>query len=280
MKIQDFAIVAFAALLAGCASNPPAPKPSELMAGVKRVAFVHHGSGPLRHVVRGVDGKTFWAGAGGVNFVPGSSAPADVRAAGEANLIAVFGGLIALQGIEQDPELYSRTLRGVVGARPVTSEIADAVFPALAASWGTSFQPGTVTHVPADVPLATQAGVYSGPPVDADLVVAYSLDVMLMTEKFGAGSLFKAMATLGMGDREVMPILQSSLTAFKRDDKGVLRQAWKLPCPIHGMGYFSNPAEVKWSALVANPAAGTPLMDHAIPVAIDQCKKAIAENGG
>lgn len=280
MKIRALAAAALVALVAGCASNPPAHKPSELMAGVKRVAFVQHGSGPMRQLVRGVDGKTFWAGSSAVQFVPGSPAPADARVAAQANAFTAVAGLVALHAIEQDPELYPRTVRGVIGGRPVTREIANAVFPVLAASWGTSFEPGTVAELPADVALIKSDGVYGGPTLDADLVVAYSLDEILMIEKFGVGSLFKAMATFGLGDREVVPSLQGSLTAFKRDSKGELRQVWKLACPSQGSGFFGNPVDIKWSALVANPSAGAPLMDHAVPVAIDHCKKAIAANAG
>lgn len=280
MKIHALGAAGLAVLLAGCASNPPAPTPTELMAGVKRVAFVQHGTVPLRQVVRGVDGKTFWAGASGVQFVPGSSAPADARMAGQANVITAVAGLVAQQSIQQDPEQYARTLRGVIGGRPVTREMADAVFPALATHWGTSFQPGNIAELPADAALVTPTGVYAGPPVDADLVVAYSVDEMMVIEKFGAGSLFKAMATLGLGDREVVPSLQGSLTAFKRDEKGELRQVWKLPCPQQGTGFFGNPVDVRWSELVANPSAGAPLLDHAVPVAIDNCKKAISAKAG
>lgn len=70
-------ILAASIALAGCATN--APKPSELNAGIRKVAFVQHGTGPLRYEARAVDGKTFWAGSSNVNFVPATSARADAQ---------------------------------------------------------------------------------------------------------------------------------------------------------------------------------------------------------
>lgn len=94
-------------------------------------------------------------------------------------------------------------------------------------------------------------------------------------EKLSVGAAFKVMFTFGLGDREIIPILESSVTAFRRD-KGELRQVWRLNCPLTSFAFA--PSDVKWSALVDNPALGAPLIDRAVPIAIDNCRNAIAEN--
>lgn len=263
-------------VLVGCASTP-SPKPSELMSDVKRVAFVQHGAGPLRTEAAGVDGKTLWGGSN-VALQPGTSARADVQGAAAGNVVLLIGGAIAREAMKEDPQLYERTMRGMIGERPISSEISAAVFPEIATAWGTTFQPDSATYLAADVPLATPEGLYAGKAVDADLVIVYSLESMVVMEKFSAGTLFRAVAMLGLGDRNVFPSLNGSLTVFKRDQKGDLRQVWRTKCPM--LGYFGSAPDVKWSTLVENPAAAAPLFDAAIPLAIGGCKRAIAARAG
>lgn len=262
-------------LLAGCAA--PLPKPSELGAGVKTVAFVQHGTEPNRYVIGAVDGKTSWAG-GSPTFTPGSSASLDVGVAAGANLVMLIGQKIAEESLKDDPEYYLRLLKKMVGERKMTDEIAPRVLPPLANSWGFTYNPERLTVIPNGTPLIDEQGKFNGKDPGTDLVLAYAIDQLVLSEKPSLSVLWKAVGTAGMYDRPVVPYITGVMTALKRDEKGALKQIWSARCP--DFHFLNAPVSEEFVVLKENPEKAAPVFDAAVPIATMSCMKTLSQLNG
>lgn len=263
-------------LLAGCAA--PLPKPSELGAGAKTVAFIQHGTEPNKYVVGAVDGKTSWAGGGAPTFTPGSSASIDVGAAAAANIVFAVGQKIAAEAMKDDPEYYIRLLRTMVGERKMTNEVAPRVLPELAASWGFTYNTAQTSVVPNGTPLIDAQGNFNGKDPGTDLVLSYGIEQLMLSEKPTLSVLWKAVGTAGMYDRPVVPYIVGSMTAFKRNDKGELKQVWNARCP--DLDFLNAPVSEQFVVLRENPEKAAPVFDAAVPLAAASCKTVLKRLNG
>ena len=273
MKFSMTGLLVVSALLTGCASGPPAPRPSELGANVKSVAFVQYGEEPHRYAIGAVDGKTSWAGPG-MEFTPATSSRADVQGAAVATLVSAIGQKIAQDALKEDPDYYTRILMKMVGERKLTSEVAPLVMPEMAAAWGLSSRDIKILRRAKDAPLATQEGNYPGDDPGTDLVLTYEIERLLLSEKPTLSVLFKAVGTAGMYDRPVVPYMLGKMTAFKRNESGQLKQVWTAKCSDFE---FLDGVNEQWVVLKEQPEKAAPVFDSAVLMAAKGCKRTLAQ---
>lgn len=266
--------IAAAIVLSGCATAPVG-KPKELGAGVRSVTLVQHGEEPLRYVVGGVDGKTSWAG-GGMAFTPASSARVDAQAALGPNLVFAIGQNIAREAMKDDPDYYARLLTKMIASRKLTNEAAPRVFPELAGAWGVPYDRAAPVQVAAGMDMADAQGRYAGTDPGTDLVLAFGIEQLLLSEKPTLSVLWKAVGTAGMYDRPVIPYIVGTMTAFKRDDRGELKKVWAARCS--DAEFLSAPDVFEqWTVLKDHPEKAAPLLDAAVRVAAQGCGKTLAQ---
>ena len=274
MKFSLAGLLLVSGLLFGCASAPPAPRPSELGANVKSVAFVQYGEEPLRYVIGAVDGKTSWAGTG-MEFTPATSSKADVQGAAVATLVSAIGQKIAQDALKEDPDYYIRILMKMVGERKLTSEVAPLVLPEMAAAWGlSSSRDIKILRRAKEAPLASQEGNYLGDDPGTDLVLTYEIERLLLSEKPTLSVLFKAVGTAGMYDRPVVPYMLGKMTAFKRGENGQLKQVWTAKCSDFE---FMDGVNEQWVVLKEQPEKAAPVFDSAVLMAAKGCKRTLAQ---
>ncbi|HZX30641.1 MAG TPA: hypothetical protein VFF03_04760 [Rhodocyclaceae bacterium] len=260
--------------LVGCATAPPmtADRIAEIRTGVRSVTFVQNGAEPLSYAVGALDGKSSWAGTQ-IQFQPGTSAKADVQGAAAANLVFAIGGAIARESMKDDPDYYPRLLRELVGERKFANEIAPRVWPTFARAWQVTYDPEKVVVMPTGKDIPEKDDLYVGDDPGTDLVLMYSLDSFMLSEKPEMSVLWKAVFTAGMYDRPVVPYIRSRMLVYKRDTDGRLHRVWGGIC--YEGDFFNADFAVQFPLLKAEPQRAGPMFDSAVVMAADTCSKAL-----
>lgn len=274
MHLAHLGTASVALALVGCATAPPmnAGRIADIRAGVRSVSFVQNGVEPLTYGVGGLDGKSSWAGPQ-VYFQPGSSAQADAQGAAAANLVFAIGGAIARESMKDDPDQYPRLLKGLIGERRFTSEIAPRVWPTFARAWQINYDPARVVVVPNEQAVSEKDDLYVGKDPGTDLVLMYSLDRFMLSEKPELSVLWKAIITAGMYDRPVVPYIQGRMSVYKRDADGQLRRIWNGIC--RDTDFLNADFAVQFPLLKAEPQRAGPMFDAAVEMAASTCSKAL-----
>lgn len=260
--------------LVGCATAPSinANHIAEIRAGVQSVAFVQNGVEPLTYGVGALDGKSSWAGPQ-IGFQAGSSSKMDVQGAAAANLVFAVGGAIARESMKDDPDYYPRLLRTLVGERQFTNEIAPRVWPAFAQAWQIAYDPAQVMVVPNAQAVTEKDDLYAGKDPGTDLVLMYSLDRFMLSEKPELSVLWKAVVTAGMYDRPVVPYIQGRMSVYKRNASGQLHRIWTSVCS--DLDFLNADFAVQFPLLKAEPQRAGPMFDSAVAMAANTCNKAL-----
>lgn len=261
-------------LATGCATPFGPAEVAALHKEIRSVTFVQNGTTPAVVTAGVVDGKTFWTnGLSGVSLTPQNpNNPQDVRGAAEGNAVVLAGSLIAKAAMADDPDYHNRTVRAVLGERDLPSEMAATVLPEFANAWGFTFDRKKV-QVRQGAPAFPGAdNVYGGEDPGTDLVLAFTVDQFVITEKPTLKSLAYAFS-FGAGDRQVIPVISASLAAYKRDPAGQLKRIWRQDCLT--LTQQSEQPDESFAALAETPAKGKPLVDAAVPVATNSCKKVL-----
>lgn len=261
-------------LVAGCATPFGPAEVAALRNEIKSVTFVQNGTEPGLVTTGVVDGKTFWTnGLAGTSFSaqnPNNSG--DVNAAVQGNAVVLVGSLIAQAAMAGDPDYHTRTARAVLGGRDITSEMAATLMPEFASAWGFTFDRQKL-KVRQGVP-APQApdSIYGGEDPGTDLVLAFTVDQFTITEKPSLKSLAYAF-TFGAGDRQVIPVINASLAAYRRNPDGQLKRIWRQDCLTFHLQ--SELPDESFAVLAETPTKGKPLVDAAVPLATNSCKKVL-----
>lgn len=276
MYLARLCAASAALALVGCATAPSmtSDRIAEIRTGVRSVTFVQNGVEPLSYGVGALDGKSSWAGTQ-IQFQPGTSAKADVQGAAAANLVFAIGGAIARESMKDDPDYYPRLLRELVGERQFASEIAPRVWPAFARAWQVGYDPARVVVVPNAKAVAEKdkEDLYPGEDPGTDLVLMYSLDRFVLSEKPELSVLWKAVVTAGMYDRPVVPYILGRMSAYKRDTDGQLHRIWGGIC--HDADFLNADFAVQFPLLKAEPQRAGPMFDSAVAMAAETCSKAL-----
>lgn len=274
MYLARLCAASAALALTGCATAPPmnAGRISEIRAGVSSVAFVQNGVEPLTYGVGALDGKSSWAGTQ-IQFQAGSSAKIDAQGAAAANLVFAIGGAIARESMKDDPDYYPRLLQGLIGERRFTNEVAPRVWPTFARAWQINYDPERVVVVPNAQAISEKDDLYVGRDPGTDLVLMYSLDRFVLSEKPELSVLWKAVVTAGMYDRPVVPYIQGRMSVYKRDADGQLHRIWAGICS--DADFLNADFAVQFPLLKAEPQRAGPMFDSAVAMAENTCSKAL-----
>jgi len=274
MHLTRLCAASAALALAGCAATPPmnASRVAEIRTGVRSVTFVQNGVEPLSYGVGAVDGKSSWAGPQ-IQFQAGSPAKIDTQAALAANVVFAVGGAIAREAMKDDPDYYPRLLRSLIGERQFTSEVAPRVWPTFARAWQVNYDPAQVVAVPNAKAVPEKGDLYQGSDPGTDLVLMYSLDRFMLSEKPEISVLWKSVFTAGMYDRPVVPYILGSMSVYKRNAGGQLQRIWDGICS--DMDFLNADFAVQFPLLKAEPQRAGPMFDSAVVMAADTCSKAL-----
>lgn len=274
MYLARLCAASAALALAGCAAAPPmnAGRITEIRAGVRSVTFVQNGAEPLSYGVGAVDGKSSWAGPQ-IQFQAGSPAKIDAQAALAANAVFAVGGAIAREAMKDDPDYYPRLLRGLIGERQFTNEVAPRVWPTFTRAWQVNYDPARIVVVPNAQAVAEKGDLYVGNDPGTDLVLMYSLDRLMLSEKPELSVLWKSVVTAGMYDRPVVPYILGRLSVYQRNANGKLQRIWGGICS--DMDFLNADFAVQFPLLKAEPQRARPMFDSAVAMAADTCDKAL-----
>lgn len=275
-------IVIFAAmLLAACATNEPL-KASEVLKEARSAAFVQNGRIAASYVIGAVDGKTSWSNysimgerlsgpnqnKGSAPYInPTGKVGTDATANAGLEVASHVGKAIADASMKDDPEYYDRLLSAMVGSRELASEVGPPVLKLLANSFSLAFDPARLRTMDVPQKLEDAQGRYLLADPGTDAVVVFTLREVLLSEKPSMRGL-KAVVTMGMYDKEVMPYLTADLAVFRRQPSGELRRAWAGSC----QNAFTNDAPaMEWVELRQDPKKGGPLFDQTLPRLVKGC---------
>lgn len=273
--------LALAATLAACATTNPV-KPAEIASEVKSVTYVQNGKQPARVGIGAVDGKTSWSnysitgqrlnestptdGVPGPLTVTGKQ-PADAVIGAGLEIVSAIGKSIADSSMKDDPQFYDRLFARMIGSRELALETGRGVLPALAQAWQQPYSDGQLVVLPLPSRLDDAEGRYTGTDPGTDLVMVYTLDEVLLSEKPSSRAL-KGLLTFGMYDKEVMPYFQVNVAVYRRQAAGgSLHKLWSTRC---GNGFQDAPA-AEWTALRDAPESGRDLLDKTVPRVVSGC---------
>lgn len=274
MYLARLCVAAAALVLAGCAATPPmsANNVAEARTNVHSVTFVQNGVEPLAYSVGALDGKSSWAGPQ-VQFQAGSSSKIDVQGAAAANLVFTIGSSLARESMKDDPDYYPRLLQALVGQRQFTNEIAPLVWPMFAHAWQIDYDPARLVVVPNAQAASEKNDLYVGQDPGTDLVLMYTLDHFILSEKPELSVLWKAVLTAGMYDRPVIPFIQGRMSVYKRTTDGQLHRIWNGICS--DSAFLNADFAVQFPLLQAEPQRAGPMFDSAVVMAANTCSKAL-----
>jgi hypothetical protein len=274
MRVQSLFTAAAGLALAGCATAPPmsASTVADMRSSIRTVAFVQNGTEPLNYGVGALDGKTSWAGPQ-MQFQAATSNRADVQGAAAANIVFAVGGAIARESMKDDPDYYPRLMKTWIGERKFTNEVAPRVWPELARAWRVDYDPKRVIVLPNDRVATDKEGVFVGADPGADLVLMYSIEQLMISEKPEMSVLWKSVVTAGMYDRPVVPYIKGRMSVYKREADGKLRRAWVGDC--RDQAFLNADFAVQFPLLKAEPQRAGPMFDASVAMAASTCSAAL-----
>jgi hypothetical protein len=280
-----FIATALGLALAGCAA--PSIKPTDLTGGAKRVSFVQNGRFPGKYSIGAVDGKTSWSNysilgarlnednkvdsAPTTLSVTGKAGP-DLAAGAGLEIISAIGKSIADSSMKDDPKFYDRLLLQMVGKREIGTETGRVVMPIAARALGVPYSSTALILLPSVEKIEDESGRYLLGDAGSDLVVAFTLSEMMLSEKPSARAL-KSIVTFGMYDKVVMPYFLGDLAVYRRQPTGHMQRVWKTRC---GNSFQDAPSE-EWTNLRESPELGGSLIDQTVPRVAVGCEAALRQ---
>ena len=264
------ACAAVLAILCGCA-NVQKVNVSEITRDVKSVSFVQNGRQPGTLTIGAVDGTTSWSNAPLYGTPSNPNAKADVAGAALLTLTSLVGKAIADADLAKDPQYYNRLLTQMVEGRELSFQAGQTLLPAMARAWGVPFEPARLVLLPSAQDLhGKESNRYLGEDTGADLVLTFTLQQLLLSEKPSARGL-KSLVSFGLYDKEVMPFFTGEFSAYRRLADGGLERVWTTQCRNT---FLDAPAE-EWTVLRDDPQRAIPLLDKTLPRFIDGCSQII-----
>jgi len=286
--MRKYIAIAAAMFLVGCATNEQL-KTSEILKDARSAAFVQNGRGAASYVIGAVDGKTSWSNysimgerlsgpnqnKGSAPYItPTGKVGPDAAANLGLEVVSHVGKAIADASMKDDPEYYDRLLTAMVGSRELASEAGPPVLKLLAGSFSLVFDPAKLRTLDVPEKLEDEQGRYLLSDPGTDVVVVFTLREVLLSEKPSMRGL-KAVVTMGMYDKEVMPYLTADLAVFRRQPTGEFRRAWASRC----QNPFTNDAPaMEWVDLRQNPNKGGPLFDQTLPRLVKGCAAVLSDS--
>ena len=245
---------------------------------------MQNGRHAVKYSIGAVDGKTSWSNYSilgarlnqddksspvGNLVVTGKPVP-DAMAGAGLEIVSLIGKSIADKSMQDDPAYYDRLLARMVGEREIGAAVGQVVLPAVARAWGLPFNPAQLIVLPVAGKIEDADGRYTATDPGTDLVLAFTLSELMLSEKPSMRGL-KAVVSMGMYDKEVMPYLVGEVAAYRRQPAGHLQRVWAGRC---GNGFVDAPAD-EWTALRADPLRGGALIDKTVPRVAAGCEEAL-----
>jgi hypothetical protein len=260
MKRIASALLAMLALY-GCASGPQV---SELRQGVHSVAFVQHGTEPLKYSFGVVDTSSFWAQNGG-------NLGAGVGLAGQ-----IAGETAAQVGRDvsaKNAPTAAQIMKALYGNHPMVNETSRTVMPQLAKLWGVPYDARQVRVLQSDTPLMDKEGRMATIVGTPDLVLRFAVADLQLTEKFSVGGAFAAGFTMGTNTKNVAAQTTAVMSAWKRDPAtGKYTNVWTQLCS--GLAMYSKVA-YPFPEVVKSRDKAKELWDANTQLTIESCSKVI-----
>lgn len=253
---NSFSLLLVLLCLAGCAA---APSISELNQGVGKTVLVSNGAAPLRFSTGVIDTSSFWAayGSGVSDQLGGSAMAKGLQQSGE-------------KSAQSKAEQNAAMVKTLFGDHQLVSTVSSAILPQFAASWGLSYEEGSVIAL-SDSPayVDRQSGRLQGVDTDADLILMMEVSNVNLTERFSMGGALKAGLTMGMHQKSLTTEVRVALRAFKHPASGSgYEQVWWRMC---GPDYTTMKTSYPLDELMQSGEKMDEILDEATQQAIDGC---------
>lgn len=269
--LKKLACAAALAILCGCGTTKKI-NVGEITKDVKSVSFVQNGRQAAALTIGAVDGKTSWANAPIAGTASNPNSKADVAGAALLTMTSVIGKSIADASIAKDPQYYDRLLAQMIEGRELSVQAGSVLLPAMARAWGVAFDPDRLVVSPNVKAIHGKDNRYAGDDTGADLVLTFTLEQVLLSEKPSQRGLM-SVVTFGMYDKEVMPFLTGEFSAYRRVVDGGLERVWTMQC--HNT-FLDAPAQ-EWTVLRDDPTRAKALFDQTLPRFAAGCSELIRQ---